>query len=262
MSFLSKWIDKFQGKPVPDSKINKLDFRETYYNHVSLLKQHHSYKEAMELAVGGEFEVVGILERELLKQVGLPQEGYLIDVGCGSGRLASPLSQYLEGKYLGIDVVPELVNYAQNLVHRPDWKFQVAQGLSIPEVDHVADMVCFFSVFTHLLHEQSYVYLQEAKRVLKPDGKIVFSFLDFDVPSHWPIFLSTVENVNTDTPLNVFLSKNIIHVWATHLQLKIEGIQDADQPFIELPSPVVWSNGSRMEGCVPFGQSVCILSKE
>ena len=47
------------------------------------------------------------------------------------------------------------------------------QGAPIPAPDGEADMVCFFSVLTHLLHEESYVYLQDARRVLKPTGKLV-----------------------------------------------------------------------------------------
>src|SRR5437868_14740335 len=72
----------------------------------SLIKAHGT-ETAMRLAPGGEFEAIGILERELLIQHGLQRDGYLIDVGCGPGRLARPLSEYLDGKYLGIDVVPE-----------------------------------------------------------------------------------------------------------------------------------------------------------
>ena len=69
-----------------------------------------------------------------------------------------------------------------------DWRFEVGTGLEIPEAADRADMVCFFSVFTHLLHEQSYVYLRDAKRVLKSGGRIVFSFLEFSMPSHWSVF--------------------------------------------------------------------------
>src|SRR2546425_10795787 len=98
----------------------------------------------MKSAVGGEFEAIGILQRELLIQFGLKKNGYVIDVGCGSGRLAKPLSEYLSGGYLGIDIVPELVGYARSIVHRPDWRFEVAKGLSIPEEDGKADIVCLF----------------------------------------------------------------------------------------------------------------------
>jgi ubiquinone/menaquinone biosynthesis C-methylase UbiE len=95
----------------------------------------------MEMAVGGQFEAFGILMRELLIQTGLERDGYVIDVGCGSGRLAKPLSQYLSGRYLGIDVEPERVAYARKSVKRPNCHFEIAAGVTIPERDHQADMV-------------------------------------------------------------------------------------------------------------------------
>jgi ubiquinone/menaquinone biosynthesis C-methylase UbiE len=113
---------------------------------------------------------------------GLQPDGYLFDVGCGPGRLAKPLSAYLNGRYLGIDIVPELVEHARATVDRPDWRFKVADGLTIPEKVGEANQVCFFSVLTHLLHEQSFRYLEEARRVLKPTGRIIFSFLEFGAP--------------------------------------------------------------------------------
>jgi cyclopropane fatty-acyl-phospholipid synthase-like methyltransferase len=85
----------------------------------------------MKRAVGGEFEAVGALEVETLKYFGLQEDFYLLDIGCGSGRLAKPLSQFLKGKYLGIDIVPELVNYARQIVAHEDFRFEVAKGLSI-----------------------------------------------------------------------------------------------------------------------------------
>ena len=39
-------------------------------------------------------------------------------------------------------------------------------------------MILAFSVFTHLLHEESFIYLEDFKRVLKPGGSVVFSFLE------------------------------------------------------------------------------------
>src|SRR5439155_15208886 len=146
--------------------MTKLDIRSAYRKYVKTLGQRHTRDRAMQIAIGGEFEAFGILERDLLVQYGLQPAGHVIDVGCGSGRLAKPLSEYLRGPYLGIDIVPDLVDYARDLVGRPDWRFEVASGLEIPERDGRADIVCFFSVFTHLLHEQSYAYLKESRRVL------------------------------------------------------------------------------------------------
>src|SRR6185436_8715576 len=112
---------------------NKLDITATYRQFVQQLSEKHSRDKAMQKAPGGEFEAIGILERELLIQCGLKPDGYLIDVGCGSGRLAKPLAEYLSGMYLGIDVVPDMLDYARTLAGREDWRFEIASGLAIPE---------------------------------------------------------------------------------------------------------------------------------
>ena len=241
--------------------MKNLDFHRTYRGLVKLLRNRNSLERAMKSAVGGEFEAMGLLQRELLIQFGLKKNGYVIDVGCGSGRLAKPLSDYLSGGYLGIDVVPDLVGYARNLVRRPDWRFEVAKGLSIPERDEKADIVCFFSVFTHLLHEQSYTYLEEAKRVMKPDGKIIFSFLEFAVPHHWHVFDTNLGAIDTDSPLNMFMSRDAIEAWASHLDLEIQFAARGDEPHIRLSVPVVFDDGRVVTELGSLGQSICVLRK-
>lgn len=241
---------------------NKLEIRDAYSSVVKSLRRSHGDEKAMSMAVGGEFEAVGLLELETLKYFGMKEDSYVIDVGCGSGRLAAPLSRYLKGRYLGTDIVPELLAHARKVVNRPDWRFEAAPGLTIPEEDDSADIICFFSVFTHLLHEQSYVYLQEAKRVLKPGGKVIFSFLDFTVGYHWPVFEYTMKDVGVNArPLNVFMSKDAVRVWAEHLGLGVEVIFDGDVPFVPLPQPIIFEDGSKVEGMGTIGQSVCALLK-
>ncbi len=218
---------------------------------------------AMRSAPGGDFVGIGAMERDLIIQHGLKKDGYLIDVGCSSGRLAYPLSEYLSGKYLGVDIVPELVDYARQLVKRADWRFEVTSGITIPEEDKRADMVCFFSVFTHLLHEHSYLYLQEAARVLKPGGKIVFSFLELAKSIQWPVFETAIKKLGDNSyPLTMFIEREAIRAWVAHLNVRIETIEDADKAHVALPHPVTYDNGTVLSGTVPFGQSVCVLAVE
>jgi SAM-dependent methyltransferase len=239
---------------------SKTDFRKAHRRLLRQLRTTYSNDEAVRRAVGGDFEVYGLLLRDALIYHGLAPTNYLIDVGCGSGRLAKPLADYLTGKYLGIDVVPGLVEYARKFVPRTDWRFEVADGLKIPEADGRADMVCFFSVLTHLLHEESFVYLREARRVLKPGGKIVFSFLDFRIASHWGSFESNVRDIGIGAqPMNVFVCPDMLREWAKRLELEVEAIHDGDENYVPLSAPITFENGKVLTDRAHVGQSICVL---
>jgi SAM-dependent methyltransferase len=195
-----------------------------------------------------EFHRSGQMELDLLVQSGLRPDHHLVDVGCGSGRLARPLSGYLTGRYLGVDLVPDLVAHARSIAGRPDWRFEVIDHIGIPEADGQADMVCFFSVLTHLLHEQSYWSLEEAKRVLKPGGRVVFSFLEFHEPGHMPIFWATLAaaKAQVTAPMNVFIERGAIQRWADALVMELEEIRYGGEAIVP-------------EG--NLGQSICVLRK-
>lgn len=239
------------------------EFLKSYNKHIKGLLKAHDERKAMSLAVGGDFEAVGLLEYYLLLQHGLKPVDTVIDVGCGSGRLAYQLRSYLSGLYIGIDVVSELFHYAAKICDRPDWKFYTAPGLKIPEHNNSADFICFFSVFTHLLHEETFRYLEDASRVIKPSGKIIFSFLEFAIPSHWFIFENSLADRNPDKVLNQFISRDAIQAWAEHLNLSVIEINDGDKPHISLSDQLVrWDNGMEMRGKGNLGQSVCVLMKK
>lgn len=244
------------------SVATKLDLTETYKNYVSDVGGKFSSKDtAMAHAIGGEFEAFGIIGREMLKHYGLGHNSYLIDIGCGSGRLAKPLAQMPNVRYLGTDIVPPMMDHARATVKRPDWTFTAVDALAIPEKDGVADMVCLFSVVTHLLHEQSYIYLEEAKRVLKPGGKVVISFLEFNMAIHWNVFEATVNNARgaTQHPLNVFIERNALAARALHLGLEVVEMRDGSEAFVPLQYPLTLEDGRVVEGFGHLGQSACVL---
>src|SRR5262245_60568642 len=128
-------------EPEPPAPPPFKEIKRGYLAHVEALKAELPHEEAMETAIGGHFELFGAIETALVRHYGLPADGYLIDVGCGSGRLARPISAYLQGRYLGVDLVPDLVEHARATVARPDWRFEVIDHIEIPEADGEADLV-------------------------------------------------------------------------------------------------------------------------
>ena len=233
-----------------------------YHHHVAHeVATHKAPHKAMAQAIGGNFKAFGVMMCELLKAEGLRPGDSVVDVGCGSGRLAVALAPYLMGPYLGLDVVAALLDYARELVPRQDWAFVRSNGFAIPAADASADFVTFFSVVTHLLHEQSFAYLRDAKRVLRPSGRIVFSFLEFHIPSHWEVFAGNIAHLGQPQHLNQFISRDAIYAWADHLGLTVTTIFDGDKPHIALPHPVTLDDGRVMSGMGSLGQSICVLSK-
>lgn len=99
---------------------------QAYIDHVRRLEQRIECKdEAMRLAVGGEFDAVGKLEYYLLRSLGLSSGHLVIDVGCGSGRLARQLASDTSIRYVGTDVVPRLLEAARTAAGRNDWEFRL-----------------------------------------------------------------------------------------------------------------------------------------
>jgi len=218
-----------------------------YRKRVSLfLRREPTLDAAMARAVGGRdgrsvrsFDEMGDSERAILVGLGLKAGDYVIDVGAGSGRLAAALHRGgPQIKYLGTDVVPELLAYARE---RTGWRFELVTGLSIPEQDNVADFVVFFSVITHLSRSDSLTYLHDAKRVLKPGGRIVASYLD--CRGLRPSFVARVLASQAAYLLgwgikNVFASETGMRRFANELDMRVRFLGN------------------------PIGQSVCVFTKE
>jgi ubiquinone/menaquinone biosynthesis C-methylase UbiE len=89
----------------------------------------------------------------------IPEWGELcLDVGCNVGFLASLVG---EERYVGLDIV----RYEQTPT-----QFVVADGHKIPFKDEVFDFVSMIETLEHL--QDPYCCLKEARRVLKPKGRL------------------------------------------------------------------------------------------
>ena len=221
-------------------------FVEDYEKLVASLMAAYPIDEAMSRLAGGNYELFGLIEAAILRTAGLEDGMRLVDLGCGGGRLASALHASSDISFVGIDIVQALLDYASTKA--PKYQFLLHRGLSIPQEDSSADFVSAFSVFTHLLQAETYIYLEECVRVLRPGGRIVFSFLEFAEPKHWDVFAHTRRQAleGNGDHLNMFIERGAIEVWATMLGLVVERYVSANTPSF---------NGHAL------GQSVAVLRK-
>ena len=226
----------------------KFHFVEDYERYVADLIRQHPIDTAMSLAVGGSYEAVGAIECAILRHAGLEPGMAVVDLGSGSGRLAAALSRAFDVSYLGLDVVPALLDYARTKAPKA-YRFVLNRALSLPVEAASADMLCAFSVFTHLLHAETYLYLEDAHRALRPGGRVVLSFLEFAIPDHWAVFDKTIQAQRGSTVphLNQFIERNQIIVWSQRLGY-------AGVSFID-GNTAPWPSGE------PLGQSIAILTK-
>jgi ubiquinone/menaquinone biosynthesis C-methylase UbiE len=204
------------------------------YNRVvrNLIAKKPDYEDAMAEAVGGAYTETGGRLRRVLESFGLRGTEYVIDIGAGSGRLATALKDLPNLRYLGTDIVPELLDFARMKCGRTDWDFKLVTTIEIPEKDGVADFVVFFSVFTHLKKKDSFIYLREAKRVLKKNGIIIVSYLNPEIELHAKIvrswWVQLRKRIRGRDVLNTLLSKEVLNTWAKELDLSIEYLETGD----------------------------------
>ncbi|WP_458070343.1 class I SAM-dependent methyltransferase [Rhodanobacter sp. BL-MT-08] len=227
----------------------KFHFIEDYERLVRRLMWKYPMHEAMSRAVGGgTYEQMGDIEAGIVAYVGLHDGQSLVDLGCGSGRLASALGQHMAIEYCGIDVVRALLKYAKKKSPE-NYRFILNRSLSVPLPDASFDMATAFSVFTHLLHHESYIYLEELHRVVRPGGSVVFSFLEFAEETHWSQFEATVKVQRTATlpHLNQYIERPQITLWAEKI-----GYQRVR--FVD-------STGAPWGAPGALGQSVAILQR-
>lgn len=121
---------------------------------------------------------------------GLKPTDNVLDVGCGVGRMAYGLVNYLESsaRYEGFDIVPDLISWAQQEISSryPNFQFRQAPiynsfynptghlkptDFIFPYQDASFEFVILTSVFTHMSGDAVQHYMHEIRRVLKPGGR-------------------------------------------------------------------------------------------
>jgi SAM-dependent methyltransferase len=148
--------------------------------------------------VGGQddFKKTGEEFLQYFRELGhLKPNERVLDVGCGIGRMAVPLTQYLDkrGSYEGFDIVADGINWCRKKItpKYPNFHFQLADVCNkkynlhgkyraseyhFPYEGESFDFVFLTSVFTHMLPQDMEHYFYEITRTMKRGGRCFITF--------------------------------------------------------------------------------------
>jgi SAM-dependent methyltransferase len=115
----------------------------------------------------------------------------VLDMGCGSKLVQAILDRRLPlRRYTGVDIFPDLIDFLKQNVTDPRFSFRLLNtrnemynpagepltaDTELDVAEHSFDIICLFSVFTHLAPHDYEAMLKMLRRYVKPEGRLLFS---------------------------------------------------------------------------------------
>ena len=129
----------------------------------------------------------------LLKTVGVDKDDVVLEIGCGVARMAPVLAPICK-KWIGTDVSENMLKYAQQrTIHLPNVEFVPIDGWDLhPISDQSVDLVYCTVVFMHIDEWERYNYICEAKRILRPGGRLYVDNFNLRSDEGWKIFMQSL----------------------------------------------------------------------
>ena len=109
----------------------------------------------------------------------------VLDIACGSGYGTAYLSRFA-GHVYGVDISSDAVAYAEGRYGRPNLRFLQGDVSQIPLDSGSVDLVVSFETIEHVEEASQHAFLAEAKRVLRPGGRLIVSCPNQPVASDLP----------------------------------------------------------------------------
>ena len=126
------------------------------------------------------------VKRALIEAAQVPENGTVIDVGCGTGTLAIRLKQrYPSAQVIGLDADPAILRRAEVKARKAAVNITLVEGdaTALPFDDAFADRVVSSLFFHHLQRDGKRRAFLEIMRVLVPEGELHIA--DWGAPANW-----------------------------------------------------------------------------
>jgi SAM-dependent methyltransferase len=128
----------------------------------------------------------------------------VLEIGCGAGRVGRFLAPHCR-QWTGGDVSQNMLRFAtESLADLPNVSTALLNGYDLTGIaDGSQDVVYCTGVFMHLDEWERYRYVKDARRVLRPGGRLYIDNFNLLEPEGWAIFLDLFEMDPLKRPANV-----------------------------------------------------------
>jgi len=153
-----------------------------------------------------EFNRSANLKLGVLKDtVGVKNSDTILEIGCGVGRMGPVLAPICK-KWIGTDVSENMIEYARNRLNNfNNIELIAVNGWDLAQIpDASVDLVYCTVVFMHLDEWDRFNYVCEAKRILKPGGRLFIDNYNLLSDIGWEFFIKNMMDYHPlDRPSNI-----------------------------------------------------------
>tara|TARA_B110000967_G_C18747696_1_gene491112 strand:+ start:81 stop:860 length:780 start_codon:yes stop_codon:yes gene_type:complete len=163
----------------------------------------------VETSVQSTLKIIELMYRKL--DVPDFSKSHVLDMGCGWRMAKTLLDNNIPiAEYVGMDVFAEMVDFLQTNVSDPRFSFHTLNAhnemynpsgsplleltaLNVPEATF--DIICLFSVFTHLAPHDYAAMLKLLRPYVHPEGKLIFSLFVNETTTSGLGFIDNVQSM-------------------------------------------------------------------
>lgn len=124
---------------------------------------------------------VGAVSEIIVDFLDLPHGSWVLDLGCGVGRLTECVADDGTLRIVGFDISEKMIWKAIRRSYTGTI-YVVGDGRNIPAMSNVFAGAYSVTMFQHIPHEAMWDYIMQVHRLLPDDGKFIFTVAVGDEP--------------------------------------------------------------------------------